>query len=49
MYVALTDGRNYGTSIQNNYDTLYTTDYPTGKSPPSDMDKYNAWNYDLRN
>ena len=47
MYVALTDGRNYGTSIQNNYDTLYTTDYPTGNIPQSDMDKYNAWNYDL--
>ena len=47
MYVALTNGRNYGTSIQNNYDILYTTDYQTGNIPQSDMDKYNAWNYDL--
>ena len=35
----------YGTSIQNNYDTLYTTDYPTGNIPQSDSDKYNAGNY----
>ena len=44
--MALTNGRNYGTSIQNNYDTLYTTDYPTGNIPQSAMDKYNAGNYD---
>ncbi len=37
---------NYGTSIQNNYDILYTTDYPTGNISQTDMDKYNAGNYD---
>ena len=36
----------YGTSIQNNYDILYTTDYPTGNISQTDMDKYNAGNYD---
>ena len=37
---------NYGTSIQNNYDILYTTDYPTGNISQTDMDKYNAGNND---
>ena len=36
----------YGTSIQNNYNALYTTEYPTGNIPGSDLDKYNAGNYD---
>ena len=36
---------NYGTSIQNNYDTLYTTEYPTGNIPQSTNEKYSAGNY----
>ena len=37
---------NYGTSIQNSYETLYTTTYPTGNVPKVDMDTYTAGNYD---
>ena len=36
----------YGTRIQNNYNALYTTEYPTGNIPGSDLDTYNAGNYD---
>ena len=44
--VSVPSKTNYGTSIQNNYDTLYTTEYPTGNIPQSDLDTYNAGNYD---
>ncbi len=37
---------NYGTSIQNSYETLYTTTYPTGNVPKVGMDTYTAGNYD---